>query len=301
MFYSARRKEDQRQQEFQNFGGMQTTVMNVTPEVAKTFLGNNTNNRKIRKTQVAQISGVMKRGEWKLSPQGIIVHSPTGRLLDGQHRLLAVVDSGINVPMMVTFIEDEEVFRVLDQGVKRSTADIFAVPTNVADTVNFLCRTMLNRFSGLTPSQIEPVLNSQAGALSFELVKYCSTSRRGLSSSPVKAAAVTSVLLGNPKDYVFSLYRDLVMYNIDSLPSVGKAFIRQIGTGSIDFTKGGDHGSKNTYARCVKLFDKENSGLQVIRQNMGSIGQDTAMFGKRIKDVLVEDGSLPKNWPVNTM
>lgn len=275
---------------------LQTVVM--TPAFAKVLLSNNKGNRNLRKGHIESLKNRILRGEWKLSPQGIVVHKTSGKLLDGQHRLSAIIEAGVPVPVVIIYTDDEGVFRVLDQGAKRSMGDIFNTDSRVSDTVNFCCRLMLNSFGSLSPGQVEPVLNSSVGQISQELIDFCGTSRRGFSSSPVKAAVVSSVIFGSDKDYVFNLYRDLIMYDLDRLPPVGKAFLRQLNTGSIDFSK--SNGSKNTYARSLKLFDESNKDMNVIRFNDVGVSQMISRSAKKMKDVLIREGSLSSDWGRDT-
>jgi len=294
MFYSAKKSKEVSKMYGSSNQSVKTEIVNMSPEFASILLNKNDSNRNIRKNHVQMLSGMMKRGEWVLSPQGVIVHSASGRLLDGQHRLSAVVAAGVSVPMMIFYTEDEGIFKVLDQGVKRSTGDIFSVHPNVADTVNYCCRVMLNAFSGLTPQQVEPVLNSRVGVLAQELVDFCPTVRRGLSSSPMKAAVVTSVIFGEDKDYVFNLYKNLVLLNYEGLPPIGSAFMRQLQTGSVDFSK--SNGAKNTYVRALKLFDADNRDNKVIRLNNDSVSSIVTAKGKALKSHLISVGSLSYDW-----
>jgi len=276
---------------------MNSEVVMVSPDLAKTFLEKNILNRNVRKGHVASIANSMRRGEWELSPQGIIIHSKTGRLLDGQHRLLAIVESNQTVPMFVIYVDNMDVFKVLDQGAKRSTGDIFNLDPRVADTINFCCRLMLNSFGSLSPAQAEPVINSTIGTLSQELIDYCGTSRKGFSSSPVKAAVVTSVFFGAEKEYAFSLYKNLILYDFDALPNIGKAFLRQLNTGSIDFSK--SNGSKNTFARSLKLFDQRSKDATVIRISESSFNTVIRDTSKKMKELLILEGSLSADWGRN--
>jgi hypothetical protein len=276
---------------------MNSEVVMVSPDLAKTLLNKNLSNRTVRKGHVSSIANSMRRGEWMLSPQGVVVHNKTGRLLDGQHRLLGVVESNQTVPMLIIYVDDMDVFKVLDQGAKRSTGDIFNLDQRVADTVNFCCRLMLNSFGSLSPAQVEPVVNSTIGVLSQELIDYCGTGRKGFSSSPVKAAVVTSVFFGAEKDYAFSLYKNLILYDFDALPPVGKAFLRQLNTGSIDFSK--NNGSKNTFARSLKLFDQKSKDTTVIRISESSFNSIIRDSSKKMKDLLILEGSLPADWGRN--
>lgn len=73
---------------------------NVTPEMAKVWLSKNTRNRHINRRRVSMYAREMKAGKWMPHHQGIAFYDD-GALADGQHRLAAIVESGVSVPMMV--------------------------------------------------------------------------------------------------------------------------------------------------------------------------------------------------------
>jgi len=110
---------------------MKTEIMTITPDLAQKFLASNNENRPIKKWWVTALSGAMRRGEWKLSHQGIAI-GQDGRLLDGQHRLLAVVSCGIPVLMSVTTGVDCDSFISMDVGVKRTVSDSTGLDSGVA-------------------------------------------------------------------------------------------------------------------------------------------------------------------------
>ncbi|CAH2606469.1 conserved protein of unknown function (plasmid) [Rhodovastum atsumiense] len=111
----------------------------VTPEMAKSWLQHNGGNRSLRPTHVKDLAAKMQAGRWRLTHQGIAI-SATGRLLDGQHRLEAVVQSGCTVPMMVFTGCDEEMFGVLDKGIIRTIRDDLKETGRVVDPCSLLAR-----------------------------------------------------------------------------------------------------------------------------------------------------------------
>jgi hypothetical protein len=69
---------------------VESYVARVTPQLAETLLASNFANRKINNKRVTSYSKTIKDGEWKLTGQPIII-SEDGKVIDGQHRLSAVV------------------------------------------------------------------------------------------------------------------------------------------------------------------------------------------------------------------
>lgn len=102
----------------------------IDPKRAKELLSNNyANNRRIRQTWVDVIADMMQRGEFRsLNGQNAIIIGTDGALYDGQHRLMAIIKSGVTLPFEVkttdTPIED---FSTYDYAQVRSASDIVDV------------------------------------------------------------------------------------------------------------------------------------------------------------------------------
>lgn len=95
-------------------------VVEVTAAIAEDYLKGNTNNRKLRMFNVSKYAADMVAGRWLLSTD-VIGFDTTGRLIQGQHRLAAVIEAdkqkpGISVPMLVAWGFPPDTYDVLDQG-----------------------------------------------------------------------------------------------------------------------------------------------------------------------------------------
>jgi hypothetical protein len=107
-------------------------VLNVTPEIASVWLSNcNTHNRKLIDTHVDRLAREMKAGRWRLTHQGI-AFSPNRVLLDGQHRLWAVVLSETTAPMRIFFNEPTESLQAIDAVQARSNDQIITLAGGLA-------------------------------------------------------------------------------------------------------------------------------------------------------------------------
>lgn len=98
----------------------------VTPELAEFWLTQNDANRSIRRAIWKAYARDMAAGAWKLTAEPVKI-SPNGKLLDGQHRLHAVVDSGATVTMFVAYDVPEDAQAAMDSGSKRTAADALAL------------------------------------------------------------------------------------------------------------------------------------------------------------------------------
>ncbi|WP_406363867.1 hypothetical protein [Streptomyces sp. NBC_01579] len=101
-------------------------VLSVSPELAAQWLKLNTNNRPLSKNTVQQLAAQIQRGEWQLTHQGI-AFDEDDVLIDGQHRLAAIVKAGTTVPMTVTQGVPRTAFTVMDTGRKRTGRDALAL------------------------------------------------------------------------------------------------------------------------------------------------------------------------------
>lgn len=96
----------------------------VTPERAQKWISeNNLGNRPLSPNYVSTLARALERGEWKLHHQGVAFTSD-GRLLDGQHRLAAIVQAGLPADLLIARGVDSETFSVMDTGKRRTARDL---------------------------------------------------------------------------------------------------------------------------------------------------------------------------------
>lgn len=105
---------------------LQFTVELITPDYAKELLADNDHNRKVSGANVTTIAQALTNKEWKVSGQTIVI-SKNGTLMDGQHRLLAVMQTGISMEHCIVRGVEDEVFKVIDIGKNRSGADVLSI------------------------------------------------------------------------------------------------------------------------------------------------------------------------------
>lgn len=94
---------------------MRTEIFVITPAFAADCLTHNTKNRNLRKGVVRQLVDVIKQGKWELNGSAIRF-GLDGRLLDGQHRLTAIVQAGIPCPSLVIYDLPDSTFETIDVG-----------------------------------------------------------------------------------------------------------------------------------------------------------------------------------------
>src|SRR5258706_12030417 len=76
------------------------SIETITPTIATSWLKSNTHNRKLNPLRVQFYAAQMSRGDWFVTNSGV-GFDEGDRLIDGQHRLSAVIESGETVEMLV--------------------------------------------------------------------------------------------------------------------------------------------------------------------------------------------------------
>ena len=110
--------------------GITMDIERITPSIASEYLRKNTPfNRSIRSKRVETYADEMRRGGWKLNGESICFNKK-GELVDGQHRLLAIIKAG--VPIETTVIRGIENDVVLfDRGGNRTETQILRMRNDV--------------------------------------------------------------------------------------------------------------------------------------------------------------------------
>jgi len=115
----------------------------ITKKEAVKFLEKNDKNRKLSRHVVSNYASMINRGEWQLSIDPIAFDT-NGRLINGQHRLSALIKSEAEeLPFYVALNQDPSLFSVLDAGKKRGGGDVLSIqgfknPTILASAAKFL-------------------------------------------------------------------------------------------------------------------------------------------------------------------
>jgi hypothetical protein len=122
---------------------LHSLVIHIEPAVAAEILKiSNHGNRRLVDRHALRLAKVIKAEDYEITGDTIKV-SVEGRLLDGQHRLMACVRQGSAIISHFVFGLPEEVFDVIDQGKKRTAADVLGLigvkdPKLVAGSIRFV-------------------------------------------------------------------------------------------------------------------------------------------------------------------
>lgn len=247
--------------------------MRITREMAIAWLGNNLTNRILRSRRVRLYAADMVAGRWRGEDSTIKINAKTGALINGQHRLSALIESGLPFVWMLVQRGDGDAaaFRG-DIGLKRSIMEMSGHHNMLVATANALLRTVEAR--GFTPDEqiaaadaIKPYFNDLSGATA-----------RGWSRGGVIAGVIVNMYRSpNNRTAIADQYNGVAddTFGFDLWPSV-HALKRQV----IGIHGGGSEVSRELIARSMVAFSPQNRELTkiqikdrsaVIKQNLPTI------------------------------
>lgn len=177
---------------------MNVAFETITPEKAAELLKANTRNRKLRQSLVDLYASDMKAGLWLQTHQGIAINCD-GTILDGQHRLAAIVASGVTITMLVARGVPASSQVAMDDHAKRSCADALTldrgepVSTAIVAIAKACCELSSSGFGKgrLTRRGAAEAIDALRPALDF-VKGFLEPRQRGVTSSAVWAAIALS-------------------------------------------------------------------------------------------------------------
>lgn len=184
-------------EELELIPGVRTVAVHLTPGVATRLLERNVHNRKLSEKVIQKYVAEIRAGEWRLTPGGIGFND-RGDLVDGQHRLHAIVRSQTTVPMLITLGLPAASQEKVDRQRRRTLFDALflagmAVQRQEVEIATCLTRRIIRSESGAVPTDhlVKQTLECHAPHIKavIECLKGASKSVRGISQASFLAAA----------------------------------------------------------------------------------------------------------------
>lgn len=98
------------------------SIETITPEIAEELLAHNPKNRNFREKKIKQYVAQILENKWQLNGETIKI-CQDGTLLDGQHRLGAIIQAQIPIDIVVVRNLSRDVFSTIDIGSLRTAKD----------------------------------------------------------------------------------------------------------------------------------------------------------------------------------
>lgn len=166
---------------------LSATLQLIKPVMAKEWLENhNPKNRPLTPSTVKKYAGAIKGDEWKMNGEPI-VFDREGNLLNGQHRLSAVVEADKPIWALTVRGVDPSVFDTYDVGKRRSAGDILGISGDFPDTEHLAAALGLigsyfkhqikgNRWEGISNNHIVAAMAQDQGVL--QSLEFCKPWKR---------------------------------------------------------------------------------------------------------------------------
>ena len=177
----------------------------ITPKIAAEMLDKNTKQcRLISKSRVEALARELRANEWLPTSQGI-GFDQDDILIDGQHRLSAIIATNITIPsMLVCYGLRPKAKYKIDVGNKRTFKDLTGLPNVVIAAVRVPFRAILsgNGRTGIVKGRrasttdltfMKPYLFGELGQLNLKMANIC-TNSSGILNVGIRAAIALSIM-----------------------------------------------------------------------------------------------------------
>lgn len=144
----------------------QIFMVAVTPLMAEDMMTRNIQNRQLKHETVFGYSKEMEEGTWRWTNECTLGFHKNGTLIDGQHRLMAIIKSGTTQEMVVFPCLEDEAKAVLNTGRTRTTGDTLSLigmkdPNQTAANIGFIKNMLLHHWPATKNKQEKAVTNAE--------------------------------------------------------------------------------------------------------------------------------------------
>jgi len=257
------------------------SIVTVTSEIAKKMLEKNKENRAVNKARVTQYSKAMQEGRWIENGQPVILSSD-GFLVDGQHRLNAIIKADATIEMLVVTLKGTDGKGELtarnipiDIGQSRTVANITGLHPRVASIV----RQMVWMFEegGQAISKDPEIIMQRYEKMKDYLEVIPKKNLRTYSNIYILATLVMADFEGYE---VWPVYNDLLNRNYHLLPEVWSSWMRNIENGE---TKRGVDKEKYFIANTWRLAKSKGKTRVIVKDIEGELSECRAVYRRMIK------------------
>jgi hypothetical protein len=203
----------------------------ITPAKAAEYLTHNTGNRNLRVKASQKIARDIVTGKWQLTHQAI-AFDRNGRLIDGQHRLSAIIIANMPVEMYVArydAVMGDTLAIPIDEGLKRATYELLHLDKRVTSICTALVRCKsLGQRDCFSMAEIKDMADRH-GALVLRLLEMVSQATKKVRTTAPVIAGVAIVILEHPEqaEALENQWKHFVTFeNLSDLQPSVTAFVR---------------------------------------------------------------------------
>ena len=239
-------------------------LMSITPDMARMWLQNhNEGNRGIKTSVVQKYSRDIKDDQWRVTHQ-CVAFDASGNLVDGQHRLSAVVLANkAIIAYVATYETNEHALKLpIDMQAKRAVFEVLHVTRRDQETVSAALRVIIKTGALASMTEIETCIRNARNEL--DMVNTCISSTVKYRSAAPARAAILCLLHEYPDraEYITTIYRAFVSMDLADLPSSVLALLKNLDGGNVRLC-GADQ--RELLLRTYYAFSPPNFGVKIIR------------------------------------
>lgn len=218
-------------------------------------------NRDLNKNAVRTYIRAMNLNRWSLNPEPLVFSKLDGDfafiLLNGQHRLTAQVETGVDTAYSICVNKNPNIYKKLDQGKVRTNADITGSHKSIVHPIQFLLRAG-SSISRPTSEDVEKVLNNQIGRLLSEVeyeIKPPTTGHSLWKQTGFRAAYAVAIITNRVShEEAFDVYSKVCRNELKEWPDVFVSLYRQVMEKQIHINRSGSNLDNDYFMRGVYAF-----------------------------------------------
>ena len=239
----------------------------ITPEIAAQMLAKNVGNRAMRTHVVKQYAQQMREGQWRQTHEPIAVDA-SQNVVDGQHRLAAIVESGASIWFWVATYDQEcsAIDLPIDMGIRRRVSDVLRVDRRVTEVASVIHRLVASSTERtVTVDAVRRVLRIIGPHIDLVVSQTKKTAAQRTSASVRAAVVLRCVSQPDFATTVADQYQAFVWMDFARCwPSV-LSLLKQFDSETKRTTGGGSWLERDRMARTWKAFDWTTRKASVIR------------------------------------
>jgi hypothetical protein len=206
----------------------------ITPEMAVAWLDSNSENRNLKLGHVDHLGRQMLQGQFFLTHQGMAFTGDKvapGRLIDGQHRLFAIAQTGYSVWQWVFWNVPEDSFSAIDGGISRTFIDRWGQEGwNKRKLALCSAASVIALYPGrrkITKCDADKIWETFEAPFG-KLMESCPTTRKSVTGAYVQLAVCISLLrFPSKEEEILRYWRHLVLEELNELPpSIVRLFVK---------------------------------------------------------------------------
>lgn len=255
--------------------------LEVNPNVAARLLSTSRGNRPLHSSHLDSLVDAMRNGEWRERADPIKIDEE-GRLIDGHHRLTAVIKSGATIRITALYGIAVDAIPVLDCGQSRTLAYRVGEDKRLVAVVTLALAITYDSAAAKSIERVRRLLASPLGVAAETVLTSCRTKRRYVTSAPMHLAA-TLMLAKYPcmREYILQTWSALALAEYGGASTMALALVKQLSTGRINSTD-----TRDTLARGLQVFDEDEQDSPVLRVTTEDVLKTVQLVRSTVKEIL---------------